>query len=528
MSIKSIEKSWELVVIGGGVTGAAIFREAVRMGIKVILLEKKDFAWGTSSRSSKMVHGGLRYLKEGKFFLTRDSVKERQRLLAEAPGLIEPLGFLMPVFSDFGPSKTIMNIGLSIYSLMALEKQHISYNVKNIKKLIPYLKSTHLTGGFYFKDAQVDDARLVLRLINEGVLHGGLALNYTCAKDIHRNRRGNIAAITAEDIETKENVELRTKAVINATGVWAEKLHPSPEKGIHIRALRGSHLIFPQEILPIDNVISFIHPKDKRPVFVFPWEKTSMLGTTDLDHDYDINIEPAITQEETSYLMEGLHYIMPGLKISQNDCISSIAGVRPVLSKKKGVLASNESREHVVWENNGLITVTGGKFTTFRLMARDALKKVCQYLPEFKLLSNNKPVFDTVFKVSKNIKILNENIQESLFGRYGNAANTLADSCDKKYLTHIRGTSTLWAELVHTSKNEQVRHLSDLLLRHTRIGLLLPIGAIEHFNEIKEICKKSLRWDDNRWEIEKKQYLKEWEYAYAPPNKKNCRRKVDG
>ncbi|MCP4606097.1 MAG: glycerol-3-phosphate dehydrogenase/oxidase [Proteobacteria bacterium] len=524
MTIAQVERSWDVIVIGGGVTGAATFHQAARMGLRAILIEQNDFAWGTSSRSSKMVHGGLRYLKEGKLLLTRASVKERERMLAEAPGLVDPLGFLMPVYTDYGPSKTTVGIGLSIYSFMALKKQHISYNAQKMKEAIPYLRTANLAGGFYFEDAQVDDARLVLRLINEGVANGGEAINYTRVREIHRDSRGYVSAITAEDVETNASAELKTKAVINATGVWAENLHLSPEQGLHIRPLRGSHLIFPRDVYPIDHTVSFTHPRDKRPVFMFPWEGTAVLGTTDVDHRGDINTEPAITSDETAYLMEGLEFIMPGLGISEADCIATFAGIRPVLSKGKAS-ASRESREHTVWEDRGLVTVTGGKLTTFRLLARDALKAALKHLPQYKLQSNREPVFDKPIKASAKIEQLDRSIQKRLYGRYGNMADTLVNSSEQGSLTIALKTSTLWAELIFVAKNEQVRHLSDLLLRRTRIGLLLPKGATEHLSEIEQKCKHALSWDADRWETEKKKYIEEWQCAYAPPDRKTDSRR---
>ncbi len=176
MRIIDTDNNFDLVVIGGGVTGGGVFHEAVNMGLKTILLEAKDFAWGTSSRSSKMVHGGLRYLKQGKFLLTRSAVRERERLLKTYPGLVNPLNFLMPIYNDYGPKKSSMKIGLSIYSFMARQRQHKSFTKDQTLKFIPQIKNDNLVSSVGFKDAQVDDARLVLRLINDGCMAGGTAL----------------------------------------------------------------------------------------------------------------------------------------------------------------------------------------------------------------------------------------------------------------------------------------------------------------------------------------------------------------
>jgi len=332
---RSIEKRVDLVIVGGGVTGAGVFHAAVQQGLSPLLVEANDFAWGTSSRSSKMVHGGLRYLKEGKFLLTRSAVRERQRLLSVYPGLVEPLNFIMPLYDGHGPSLGAMKFGLSLYSLMAGEKQHEIFSRAQILGRVPRVCQTDLLSGVGFKDAQVDDARLVLRLIFDGCDQGGHALNYIRATAIERNAKGNVAGVHLEDIHTGCESLVETSVVINATGAFAETLHPSPMKGFHIRPLRGSHLIFPGKLYPMDRVISFVHPQDKRAVFLFPWEGCLFLGTTDVDHTGDVSKEPRITRDEADYLMAGLAHILPDLKVCMDDCIASIAGVRPILSKKK-------------------------------------------------------------------------------------------------------------------------------------------------------------------------------------------------
>lgn len=512
------DTEFDLVIIGGGVTGAGVFHEAVNMGLNTLLLEAKDFAWGTSSRSSKMVHGGLRYLKQGKFLLTRSAVKERERLLKAYPGLVTPLNFLMPIYGDCGPSKSAMKIGLSIYSFLAGQKQHQSFTKKETLEFNSLIRDENLISAVGFKDAQVDDARLVLRLINDACLAGGTALNYTKVTQIERDRFGNVAGVNALDNETGREFEFKTKAVINATGAWAEHFHPSPEKGLHLRPLRGSHLIFPREILPLDRVVGFVHPEDSRSIFIFPWNGSNILGTTDVDHENNLETEPFITDKEASYLLEGLKFIMPGLDISLKDCVSSIAGIRPVLSKMKKS-ASDESREHVVWVDKGLVTVTGGKLTTFRLLALDALKAARKYLPKH---LKNKPPNKTQFKaqgsdMADDFLQLPENVRQSLVGRYGQMASKMLKHNDKNLFTPIAGTSTLWVELCHAAEHEQVHTLADLMLRRVRIGLLLPHGGKAYLDEIETICKEFLPWDKDKWADEKKAYLDLWQKFYSPP-----------
>ena len=516
MDLESLPEDWDLVIIGGGITGAGILREAVRMNLRVLLVEQKDFASGTSSRSSKLVHGGLRYLKEGHFLLTRDAVRERERLLKEAPGLVEPLWFLVPVYKGRGPGKWVLEAGLSIYDLIAHKRQHKFYSTDEFLKLAPYIDQNGLKGGFRFFDAQVDDARLVLRLINEAVQSGGFALNYTVATKIIRNSEDKVTGVRIEDTETHAIKTLSTSAVINATGTWAEILHPSPDSKVHLRPLRGSHLIFSSRIMPIDQAISFIHPSDNRAVFILPWEGVVLAGTTDLDHEEDLSIEPVIAEEEASYLVEGIAASFPSLEISLKDCISTFAGIRPVLSKGE-LSPSKESREHVVWEDNGLVTITGGKLTTFRRLALDALKAVKSHLPPVQFPDNSNPIFSPVPETPEKSYGLSIEMWQNLYGRYGESANELVSMAAPKDRTTIPGTRTLWAELAYVAEHEQVRHLTDLLLRRVRIGLLTPKGGKAYLGRIKKLCRPVLPWDKKRWKQEIKMYLIQWKHAHALP-----------
>ncbi len=514
MRLVDAAKTFDLVIIGGGVTGAGVFHEAVNLGFKTILLEANDFSWGTSSRSSKMVHGGLRYLKQGKFLLTKSAVKERERLLKTYPGLVNPLEFLMPIYTDYGPSKSSMKIGLSIYSFMARQKQHQSFTKDQTLEFVPHLRKDHLVSAVGFKDAQVDDARLVLRLINDGRQAGGIALNYTRVIGIERDKQGKVAAINALDTRTGQNAELKTKAVINATGAWAEQFHKSPEKGFHLRPLKGSHLIFPKTIIPLNRVISFVHPEDLRAVFMFPWNGFNILGTTEVDYGNNLDIEPFVTNKEASYLISGLQFILPDLDISLKDCVSSIAGIRPVLSKKKK-RASKETREHVVWVDKGLVTITGGKLTTFRLLALDALKAAKKYLP--KHLKTKTPGFNPQKKTCDDFKQVPEILKKRLYGRYAQMAETLLKNSDKESLSHIGDTSSVWAEVCHAAEHENIHTLSDLMLRRLRIGLFLPNGGKAYLDKIENLCKPFLSWDTDRWAKEKQVYMDLWQKFYSPP-----------
>jgi glycerol-3-phosphate dehydrogenase len=516
MRLNEIPENWDLIIIGGGITGAGILREATRMGLKVLLVEQKDFAWGTSSRSSKLVHGGLRYLKEGKFMLTKIAVEEREYLLKDAPGLVESLGFLLPVYKDQSPGRRVLKVGLSLYDIMARERQHEFYNAEQFLQRIPFIKQEGLTGGFFYMDAQVDDSRLVLRLIDESLASGALALNYTSVTELLRNDGGEMIGVLIKDTETRETKMLSSLAVVNATGCWAEKLHPSPDPKRHLRPLRGSHLVFTSKVLPITHGFGFMHPVDNRSVFVVPWEWAVVVGTTDLDHTQELSKEPTITEAEVRYLMEGINAIFPSLNISLEDCISAFAGVRPVLSEDDRP-PSEESREHVVWVDKGLVTVTGGKLTTFRRLAWDALKAAKPFLPDVRLPDRKDSIFSETPDRPETDFGLSDQIWRRLYGRYGDAVNNLVQSAAVKDLSMIPGTDTIWAELPFVAQKEQVRHLDDLLLRRVRIGLLTPHGGKAYLKRIRKLCRDALPWSRRRWKQEIKSYLDLWIQSHALP-----------
>jgi glycerol-3-phosphate dehydrogenase len=519
MKLDELPADWDLIVIGGGINGAGVLREASRMGLGTLLLEQNDFGWGTSSRSSKLVHGGLRYLKQGRIRLTKMAVEEREYLLKNAPGLVEPLGFFFPVYADQHPGRRTMRIGLSLYDILAHDQKHIYYDATEFKKYVPYINPEGLIGGFFFFDAQTDDSRLVLRLIMASMASGATALNYTAVKKVLRNENGAVCGVEVTDVETRESRTLSTRCVINATGCWAEVFHPSPDARRHLRPLRGSHLVFPKTVLPVSQGIGFVHPVDNRSVFVVPWEGATLVGTTDLDHHEDLSKVPTITQVEVDYLVEGVRRLFPSFDLSADHCIAAFAGVRPVLSEDDRP-PSDESREHAVWVDRGLVTAVGGKLTTFRRLARGALKAAAPFLPHGELPDKGKSIFADAPDMPANWFGLAERACRRLRGRYGNAAGTLVQMARPKDLTPVPGTDTLWAELPFVAKNEQVRHLNDLLLRRVRIGILTPFGGKAHLKRIRRLCRNALPWDRRRWKEEEKNYLDLWLQIHALPSQR--------
>jgi glycerol-3-phosphate dehydrogenase len=512
---QSISDQWDVIVVGGGITGAGILREATRLGLKALLIEQRDFSWGTSSRSSKLVHGGLRYLKDGKFTLTRESVHERQQLLQEGPGLIDPLGFLLTVYKGDFPGRWTYEMGLTVYDLLALRWDHAYYSPQDFQLLAPHINLDDLKGGFRFGDAQTDDARLTLRVIREAVADGATAINYVKASSLIIDQ-DDVKGIEITDVLNGHQSEVFAKVVINATGAWADVLRKQAGAEAQIRPLRGSHLIFPHWRLPVAQAVSFLHPFDHRPVFIFPWEKVTLVGTTDVDHDDLLNREPRISPGEVAYLMAAVDYQFPSLSIHLEDIISTYAGIRPVIGTGK-LDPSDESRDHVIWEENGLYTVTGGKLTTFRLIALDVLKAIRQRIPEMPEPSRDMPVLNQVDQELPCDDDIHETCRRRLLGRYGAEAQTLIQSAQDGEMDTIPGTDYLWAEMRWAAKSEGVCHLDDLLLRRTRLGLILPRGGEAILPVVKNICQAELPWNDSRWKQELADYQSLIACCYSLP-----------
>jgi glycerol-3-phosphate dehydrogenase len=278
--------------------------------------------------------------------------------------------------------------------------------------------------------------------------------------------------------------------------------------------LRGSHLIFPQWRFPLAQAVSFNHPLDGRFVFIFPWDGVTLVGTTDVDHADDLAHEPHITPGEVAYLMAAVEASYPSLSLTLDDVLATFAGVRPVINTGK-TDPSAESRDHVVWTENGLLTVTGGKLTTFRLIALDALKAARSALPDMPKIDEAAPALNEVTKDLPGF--LPEQIRRRLIGRYGQEATALIDAAQPKELKTIPNTNVLWAELRWAARSEGVVHLDDLLLRRVRLGLLLPQGGAALTGQIQAICQAELGWADGRWADEWAAYQQRWQDNYSLP-----------
>lgn len=515
-----IKGPWDVLVIGGGITGAGVFRLAAGAGLKVLLVDQGDFAWGTSSRSGKLVHGGLRYLKQGQLNVTRHSVRERERLLREAPGLVNPLEFILPMYAGQGALRAAYGLGLGIYDLLAGRKTRRRFSREEFVALEPSAARADLTGGLGYQDAWTDDARLVLRLIMEAADDGGHALNYAPAEGLLLNSSGRVAGAVIRDRATGEAAEAAARVVINATGAWTDRLRGHLGRSPVIRPLRGSHLVFPRTRLPLARALSFQHPRDKRPLYVIPWEGVTLAGTTDLDSTDGLDGEPSITAGETEYLLAAVQFAFPSLGLGEEDIMSTFTGVRPVVGGGRKD-PSKESRDMLVREECGLITVTGGKLTTFRLLALKALSMAVGKLP-VKMPDLEKK---RVYRESPACPGLEDrHLEYRLAGRYGRMARRLLEEASSEEMQEIQGSVYLRAELKHAARHEMAVHLDDLLIRRLRLGLVLPGGGAGSLESFRDIVCPAMGWDEERWRSECDRYIAVWHKACRPGGKGEDRR----
>ena len=530
--LTAANEPWDVVVVGGGITGAAIFHQLARAGVRVLLLEQRDYAWGTSSRSSKLVHGGFRYLAQGHLRLVRDAARERVRLMADAPGLVTPVDFMFAGYRADRPGFGTMRMMLAVYEALSGVRNHKRFSPADLRTVAPQVRREALVGGLSVREGVVDDARLVLRLITEGIAAGGVARNYAQVASLLRAPRG-IRGVRVAAEDGGDRVDVEARVVVNATGIWADRLREEVGAAQRIRPLRGSHLIIPAWRLPVAQVVAFRHPIDRRYVSVVPWEGVSVVGTTDHPQVGATDAEAAITAGEFDYLLAGVEAMFPGLALGPSDVISTFSGLRPVLDSRASD-STRASREHLVVEEEGLITVTGGKLTTFRLIAREALELIRGRVP--RLASAPKRMDESrdagselgtfapaaVSGAARNPldefrEVAPAWLRIRLAGRYGAMAPALLRAAQVGEMETIPGTPTPWVELRWAARAEQVAHLDDLLLRRTRVGLLAPDGFEDQLPRVASICSEELGWDPDRWSREVERYRVIHERAYSVP-----------
>jgi len=378
----------DLLVVGGGINGAGIARDAARRGLSVLLVEQNDLAFGTSSRSSKLVHGGLRYLEHLEFSLVFEAVSERRVLLDIAPHLVNPLGFLFPIFKGSRQSLTTLKAGMWLYdglSLFRSPKLHRSLTPSDVQTEEPLLRQDGLKGAPLYYDCATDDARLTLESALDAARLGAVVATWTRCTGFLRNERGRITGATVQDVISGETREVHAHAVVNATGPWTDRTIAlgTPLDRELLRPTKGVHIVVPADRLAVQHAVVCLHPTDGRVLFAIPWGDATYLGTTDTDWSGD-PARVCADADDVRYLIDASNAYFPGQDLTPDDVISTWAGLRPLMrpiGAEADVDESAVSREHqVVVGQDGLITIAGGKLTTFRKMSAEVVDTTVKML----------------------------------------------------------------------------------------------------------------------------------------------------
>ncbi|MCU9612703.1 glycerol-3-phosphate dehydrogenase/oxidase [Caldibacillus lycopersici] len=378
-------ENYDLFIIGGGITGAGIAFDAVTRGMKVALVEMQDFAAGTSSRSTKLVHGGLRYLKQFEIGIVKETGRERAIVYENGPHVTTPEWMLLPFHSGgtFGPFTT--SIGLKVYDFLAQVKKSERRSMLSAEETLkkePLVKKQGLKGGGYYVEYKTDDARLTIEVLKGAVEKGATAINYTKAEKFIYNDAKKIVGVVIRDMLTGETYEVKATKFVNAAGPWVDDVRSLDyaKNNKQLRLTKGIHLVFDQSVFPLKQAVYFDTP-DGRMVFAIPREGKTYVGTTDTFFDQD-KTSPKMNAADRDYIIEAIHFMFPDVKVTKDDVESSWAGVRPLIYEE-GKDPSEISRKDEIWTGeSGLITIAGGKLTGYRKMAEDVVNLVSKQLQE--------------------------------------------------------------------------------------------------------------------------------------------------
>jgi glycerol-3-phosphate dehydrogenase len=514
--------SFDLVVVGGGITGAGVALDAASRGYSVALVEKSDFAAGTSSRSSKLVHGGLRYLQNFDLGLVREALLERSLLVKLAPQLVKPLPFVVPTFEGKRPDR-LLGMGLNMYDVMSWRRgrdeaeewspdRHRTIDGAEVAKFIPALAERDPTAGYLFYDCQTDDARLVLTVLGEAERFGTVIANRCQATGLVE-RRGRAAGVLARDGLGGGEFELAADNVVNATGVWADRLRPQELYGEEdvpvIRPSRGTHVTLPRELLDV-RAGAIVPAGGGRTVFVLPWLGRTLVGTTDNDYEGSVEHVPP-GEEDVAYLLEALNGFFR-TDIGPSELSGAYAGVRPLISTGDPKKSVDISRRAELYEtSSGLVTITGGKLTTWRRMAKLAVDRIVERegreapcrTDEIQL---GMPVDAEALPEAPGV---DHESRAHLAARYGHAANLVMRlaAVDSALATRISpDLPDIAAETAFAVDHEQAHTVADALLRRTRLGLLdartLCEPGAEGPRKVARAMGGQLGWDEARVERE--------------------------
>lgn len=524
-------ENFDLIIIGGGITGAGIAREAALRSLKIALLDKNDFAFGTSSRSSKLVHGGLRYLTQGSFKLVRESTTERNWLRVHFPNLIRPLPFYLCSYEDGKISSSIVRIAVRLYDFLSnfksKYKNYMKWEILSPEEIMaqePAIKKTGLLSAGKYYDTNVDDARLTLETIKESMAIGDVtAVNYVKVDD-YIVQTGHIKGVKVTDILTGEKFKIRGTQVVNATGIWTDSLlRHYPNKVI--RPTKGVHIVIKRERLGNKNALALTSIDDGRVFFVLPRGEFTLIGTTDTDYKGDLN-DPHCTKEDCDYLFNTVNDVFPEAHLNYDDIISTYAGLRPLVIEKNAKNESAISRKHVIIDTeDGLITIAGGKLTTFRKMAEELLyhiirKKIFNHSFPRKMLRKNYSKIPYLIGMERHDwdEFLKENnpdlpvdILNLLYQQYGQGAMVIIKNISKnpelsqKFLPE---NQFIPAEIDYILKYEFAPHLIDVMSRRTEIAIKVHHSK-QHLiaEKIADIMGIAYGWNNSEKNREIKDYM---------------------
>ncbi len=559
-------EEFDVVVVGGGITGAGVALDAATRGYSVALVEKADFASGTSSRSSKLVHGGLRYLQNFDLGLVREALLERQLNVKLAPHLVKPLPLVVAAFDGARPDR-LVGVGLNLYDVMSVDKirtrvgrrdrdkvpagvggaesasdldgdgladwapdRHRIISGEEVVERLPALAGRAPTSGYLFYDCQTDDARLVLTVLAEAERFGAVCANGLLVTDLHEEG-GKTRGVNVQDVATGDRFTVRATNVINATGVWADRLRPDElhdEAEVpRIAPSRGTHITLRHDQLPLVSG-AIVPAGGGRTIFALPWLGGTLIGTTDNDYDERVteggldHIAPAATDIE--YLLDATNSYF-GTSLEAGDLTGAFAGVRPLISTGDPKKSVDISRKAELYEtSSGMITITGGKLTTWRRMAKMAVDRLVERdARDAPCRTHEIPLGQGVAVDDlPRVEGVPEGAYEQLAGRYGHSAHeVLAIAAERGELAQpvvpaVDGQVTpldILAEVVHAARHEQARSVGDALLRRTRLGLTAarvvadPSG--EPARRVAQAMAAELGWDDARVDEEAQAFLDE-------------------
>ncbi len=520
----SAAPAYDIVVIGGGITGTGIARDAALRGLKVALFEKGDYASGTSSKSSKLIHGGLRYLEHGEIRLVFESVSERRVQARVAPHLVRPLPFLIPIYKGAKPGLEMMNFGLWIYDSLALfraPKLHKTFRgTRAALELEPALRAEGLRGALEYYDCNTDDARLVLENALDARALGADCHTYSEVTGFERRSDGRITAVAVRDRLTDESRTVTSRVVILAAGAWTDEMIARFELPIErplLRRTKGVHVVVPHERLPLARAITLISSIDHRVMFAIPWRERTVLGTTDTDFE---GTADAVTADaaDVAYLCDSANGVFPDAKLEPKDVISTWAGLRPLIAAPPNVDESDVSREHEVFtRSDGLVIIAGGKLTTYRRMARQAVNETLKLLDQLgesvevaRVTTKERPLpgadgltktdLEGVAAIGQQLMAdykLDVDTATHLCGVYGTRAHLLAARIaeDPSLGERLdRELPYVWAEIEFAATHDLARTLEDVLARRVPLLLVSRDQGVGVCERVADVLGARLDW----------------------------------